>query len=80
MEVDEMTFYGYCFDENGRYDKGVKLVGVHDVFAFLTEKMSSFKEVRIVDHSDYMVLQAINGKIVFPCGNCDDCEGCFNEI
>ncbi|CVK21546.1 hypothetical protein [Sporomusa sphaeroides] len=63
---EDLIFWGYRFYQNGRYHKGVELKGVEAVYDFVKEHKDSFYEVRVVDRSDFTVLQTIEGQIVFP--------------
>ncbi len=64
--MDE-TFFGYCFLKvDGEHCPKVTLNGPQEVWNYVQLQKKIFPEVRITDTGDACVVQAINGKIVFP--------------
>ncbi|SFF22567.1 hypothetical protein SAMN04487969_11928 [Paenibacillus algorifonticola] len=63
------VFYGYCFPEpDGWHTPSVKLNSPEEVHRYtqLHGKTGMFKEIRVTDSSDHIVVQMINGKYVWP--------------
>lgn len=61
------TFQGYRFlEKGGRYYAPVRLEGAEQAFAFVKTFMEHYPELRMTDSSDTIVVQALDGKTVFP--------------
>jgi hypothetical protein len=61
------VFYGYCYTEKGgRHTPRVNLETAEDVFRYVNLQKGIFPEVRITDDDDYIVVHALDGKIVYP--------------
>jgi hypothetical protein len=66
-EAIKGKFLGYCFETiGGRYYPAVSLRGAEEVWNYVNFQKNLFEEVRITDTDDFIVAQAIKGKIVFP--------------
>ena len=61
-------FEGYCWPAAGDpwHTPVLPLYGVEEAVRYINLQKILFHEVRIVDKDENVVLQAINGKIVFP--------------
>lgn len=57
-------FKGFCLMSDGKWTPPVTLNGAHEVVRYVNLQKVFAKEVRIVDSEDYVVMQAINGRIV----------------
>jgi hypothetical protein len=69
VEIQSEIFYGYCFPEpDGWHTPPVTLNGAEEVFRYtqLHGKSGLFREVRITDANDFLVVQMIDGKYVWP--------------
>jgi len=66
-------FKGYCFFEDGTYTPAVNLDNEEAAVRYVMLQKNIQYEVRVVDEHDFTVLQAINGKIVYPTK--EMCEG-----
>ena len=66
-EIDEQ-FKGYCFPvkDNDWHTPAVGLDGVEQAVRYANIQKHLFYEVRVVGEDDKTVLQAIDGKIVYP--------------
>jgi hypothetical protein len=61
------VFYGYCFPErDGWHTPSVTLTSPGQVFNYVNLQKRLFDEVRITDSDDFLVVQALGGKVVFP--------------
>lgn len=63
------VFYGYCFPKpGGWHTPAVKLNGPEEVFRYtqLHGKGPLFREVRVTDIGDNMVVQMIDGEYTWP--------------
>ncbi|MGC7872592.1 hypothetical protein ACPUYX_13815 [Desulfosporosinus sp. SYSU MS00001] len=60
-------FKGYCFiEKDGQYCPPVDLKDANEVYSYVTLQKKLFPEVRITDESDFCVVHALDGKVVFP--------------
>lgn len=60
-------FTGYNFLIKGGYhEKGVELNTPEACYQFVFSNMSLYPEIRVCDNNDYIVIHALDGKIVFP--------------
>ena len=59
-------FKGYCFMLDGSYTPAVELADEEAVVRYAMLQKGIQHEVRIVDESDFTVLQTIKGEIVYP--------------
>ena len=60
-------FNGYCFmEKDGWHCPPVKLKDADEVYSYVNLQKVIFPEVRICDGGDFIVVQALDGKIVFP--------------
>ncbi|WP_136604640.1 hypothetical protein [Paenibacillus dokdonensis] len=63
------TFYGYCFPIPGEWHTPeATLQDTEEVYRYtqLHGKTGMFREVRVTDSEDFMVVQMIDGQYVFP--------------
>jgi len=63
------NFYGYCFPEpNGWHTPAVTLESPEAIYRYtqLHGKTGMFREIRVTDSGDFMVVQMIDGKYVWP--------------
>lgn len=60
------VFYGYCFDNEGKYTPAVTLKGAEQVYSYIMLHKGFYPELRITDSDDSLVVQAKNGRIVYP--------------
>lgn len=60
-------FMGYCFlEKDGLHTPPVYLDTPEEVWRYVNLQKGLFPEVRITDSGDFCVVQALDGKIVFP--------------
>lgn len=60
-------YKGYAFMvKNGEYFPPVTLRNEREVVSWASLHKRFFPEIRVVDEMDYIVLHALDGKIVFP--------------
>ncbi|WP_027416489.1 hypothetical protein [Aneurinibacillus terranovensis] len=60
-------FSGYCFvEKNGWHCPPVRLNSAEEVWSYVQLQKRIFSEVRITDADDFIVVQALEGKVVFP--------------
>jgi hypothetical protein len=59
-------FKGYCFDPDGWHTPAVELADEEAAVGYAMLQKGIHHEVRIVDESDFTVLQAIKGEVVYP--------------
>lgn len=59
-------FKGYCFFKDGRYTQGVPLRTKEEAVNYARLQSSLHHEVRIVNQEDCIVIQIIEGKLIFP--------------
>ncbi|MRN56807.1 hypothetical protein [Paenibacillus monticola] len=65
----EEQFYGYCFPEpGGWHTPSVTLNTPEEIYRYtqLHGKTGMFREIRVTDGGDFMVVQMIDGKYVWP--------------
>jgi hypothetical protein len=70
-------FTGYCFLPDGRYSAGVRLDGPEEIRAFLELQAPYQHRVLICDSDDYGVLEAADGKIIYPAQ--EDCKALWRQ-
>lgn len=63
---DLTTFFAYCFDKDDRYYPPVTLTSVEAVRAYVNLHREHFREIRITDTDDYIIVQVINGEVIWP--------------
>lgn len=60
-------FNGYCFiEKDGEHCPPVELKDANEVYSYVNLQKKIFPEVRITDSGDFCVVQALDGKVVFP--------------
>jgi hypothetical protein len=63
------TFYGYCFPvPDGEHTPPVELNSPEEVYRYtqLHGKGPFFREVRVTDSSDHIIVQMVDGQYVWP--------------
>lgn len=66
MESQKEVFWGYCFDEDGRYPSPVSLHGIEQAVGYFNLQKPLHPRVMITDEHDFCVMEAQSGQIVFP--------------
>lgn len=59
-------YKGYCFTKDGWHTPAVELKDEEEAVRYAMLQKNIHHEVRIVDESDFTVLQTIKGEIVYP--------------
>jgi hypothetical protein len=59
-------FQGYCFSADGLHTPPVNLYGTVAAIRYVQLQMGFQQRVIIVDESDNILIEAINGKITYP--------------
>jgi hypothetical protein len=59
-------FHGYCFLKDGTHTPPVNLYGTVAAIRYVRLQMGLQYRVIVVDESDSIVIEAIQGKLVFP--------------
>lgn len=59
-------FQGYCFDKDGFYPSPVTLGGIQEAVRYFNLQRPLHPHVMITDSDDYCVMEAQNGRAVFP--------------
>lgn len=59
-------FKGYCFLKDGTYMPAVHLNGPEEAVRYAKLQKCLFHEVRIIGEDDKIVLQVVDGQVVFP--------------
>ncbi len=67
-------YSGYCFFKDGSYTHAVLLVGEAEAIAYVQLLMNLQHRVIIVDSEDCIVMEAVDGQIIFPPSNIDHSE------
>lgn len=68
-------FKGYCFNEDGTYTSPVEIDSPKQAVDYCVGLMEIAYEVRVIDEDDYIVVQAKQGKLIFPdvCNESNKC-------
>lgn len=59
-------FKGYCFNKEGQYTPAVNLENEKEAFEYVSLQKKLHHRVIAVDKEDSIVIEAKEGKIVFP--------------
>lgn len=76
------NFIGYCFitkEKNSKYEEPAYLEGEENSWKYIVKNMVKFPRVMIT-YSDEIVLEAINGEVVFPVFEKDILKSFINKL
>lgn len=62
----EKAFFGYCFDQAGRYGQPDRLVGASAAVAFMRRHIRTCSRIVVTDEEDETVMESVNGILVWP--------------
>jgi hypothetical protein len=65
IAISEFTGYKFI-EKGGSYESGIPLNTVEECFDFVFSNIEVYPELRVCDKEDFLVIQALAGKIVFP--------------
>lgn len=59
-------FKGYCLKIDGTHTVAKNLKDPTEAFKYINSNKNSFYEVRVVDETNFIVLQSRKGEMIFP--------------